>query len=274
MADSIDNSVAGENDSWMVFERQTEEGFPLVVFARSGHPVIADGLVGGHVSVLLCRTLDGATINSSGMPQDVDVLSDFGDRINAAIAASSIDALHVANATGDGGREIFFAHAAPVDLEPILAAHPVAGYSVTLLPDVSLEMVADLIVPNELDHRMNGAMQIISNLESHGDDGTAVRPTQFWFYGEKPALNQTAADLAVHGFTIDHWTDEGDGIILNLDTAVDFGTFQGVTARILNVVERHGVDYDGWETAVVRDTAPAPVEPEKPRSFFKKLFGG
>jgi hypothetical protein len=132
-----------------------------------------------------------------------------------------------------------------------------------------------LITPTTIEQQLNGDMSVITNLEQNGDYGRAPRKTDFWFYGATSQLGALVADLEPWGFSVDHWLEDPEGVVLTCQTSVDLTTFRELTPILVGMADRHGVTYDGWETFIVRADAPAtqlPSQP-KPQSMLSKLFG-
>ena len=41
MSEEIDQTVGGDHDTWILFNRETVDGYPLVVLARTGNPYLS-----------------------------------------------------------------------------------------------------------------------------------------------------------------------------------------------------------------------------------------
>lgn len=270
----LDRSVTGDDDTWMLFERLTQDGYPLVVLARTGNSLVDDALGNGLLTVVRCQA-DINIVNDSGMPQHTDRIYPIEDRLARELAAFDVGALHVASVTGDGERRMIYTHATPLDFEPILHSLQVDGYSFRAGLPTERASLIELITPSDIERQLNGDMSVISNLEKNGDDGATPRKTDFWFYGARSALERVAAELEPWGYSIDHWLDDPEGVVLTSQTAVDFGTFREVTPVLVAAAERQGVTYDGWETVVVRHDLPKPKPPAElqTKSLLSKLFG-
>ena len=125
-----------------------------------------------------------------------------------------------------------------------------------------------------LDHQLNGDLSVISNLGEHGDVGLVPRKTDFWFYGDFPRLEALAGDLEPWGFSVDHWLEEPVGVVLTCETKVDFETFKELTPILVSQAQRHNLNYDGWETFVLKPESEKIEQPKAPKqSLLSKLFG-
>ena len=272
MSVAFDQSVAGDNDSWILFERLTSDGYPLVVLARTGNPLVETALQEGSVTAVHCRA-DAAIVNDIGMPQHTDRIYPVEDRLALELGAFDIGALHVASVSGDGERRMIYSHARPINFTPILDQLSVEGYALSAASLTDRPALIELVTPTIIDRKLHGDQEVISNLQKHGDDGSTARKTDFWFYGEKDRLLGLIRALEPWGYSVDHWLDDSAGVVLTTETPVEFGIFREVTPVLVGMAERHGVEYDGWETPVV-GAAAAQSEPPKsqPKSLLSKLF--
>lgn len=273
MTSATDHSVAGDSASWMLFERATERDYPLVVLARHGNPVLEGALEDALITVVTCEA-DVALVNDLGMPQQTDRIYPLEDFLARELAAFDVGAMHAASITGDGERRMVYVHTAPLDFAPLLDACPVPGYTLTATAPKDRAALVALITPTALDHQLSGDMGVISTLAQNGDDGSQPRKTEFWFYGDRPALDAAAHELAVQGFAFSHETENGEGVVLAADITPEFTTFRRLTPMLLDVAARHGVTYDGWETFVWRPEPLAPEPQQQRGSFLSRLFGG
>lgn len=273
MTEAPDQSVAGDNDHWMLFERLTSDGYPLIVLARTGNMLVENQLRDGNLTVVRCRA-DASIVNENGLPRHTDRIYPLEDILAQKLFAADVGVLHAASVSGDGERRMVYAHADPLNFAPMLEGLAVEDYALSVARPVNRVEIIDLITPTVIDVQLNGDRDVISNLEKHGDDCSVSRKTDFWFYGAKDGLQGLAADLEPWGYSVDHWLDETDGVVLTSDTSVEFGVFREITPVLVGTAEKHGVTYDGWETFVV-GKGKSEVEPPKPQStsLLSKLFG-
>lgn len=274
MTGAPDRSVAGDNDSWILFDRLTEDGYPLVVLARTGNAIVEHALRNDLVTVV-CATADIALVNDGGMPQHTDRLYPVEEGLTRELGAFDIGAFHVASVTGDGLRRMIFAHATPLDFAPVLELFQPEGYALSAAAPDDRELLINLVRPSGLDRQLNGDLRVISNLQKNGDNGLVPRRTDFWFYGEPARLAFLVEELGPWGYAVDRWLEDPQGVVLFSETSVDFDTFREITPVLVGAAEKHGVEYDGWETFVVRPgiAEPAPATAPKPQSLLSKLFG-
>lgn len=270
---AADQSVAGADDRWMLFERQTPEGYPLVVLARTGNPLVDEALRKAIITIVRCEA-DISLVNDRGMPMQTDRLYPVEEVLARKLDAFDVGAFHVASVTGDGLRRIVFAHASPLEFNPILTVFDIDGYVLSAANVDDRAAWIALVSPTDIDRQLDGDRGVILNLEENGDDGLAPRKTDFWFYGERDALENVAADLGPWGYSVDRWLSDPAGVVLTTEMPVDFGTFSEVTPVLIATADRHGVTYDGWETFVVGHTQSHPEPKAERQSCLAKLFGG
>jgi hypothetical protein len=266
-----DQSVDGVNDKWMLLERLTSDGRPLVVLARTGNPAVDALLQTGQLAIVH-GVADADLVNDVGMPQHTDRLYPVEDGIAHELGGLGVGAVHVASISGNGERRMFYACATPLELDSIVQSLGAEGYSLSISRPTDRATLAELVTPTLVDHKLSADLSVITNLEKDGDDRSIPRPTDFWFYGAKSGLEGLVAELAPAGYVVDHWQSDPAGVQLTREMPVDFQTFREVTPALLDAAARHGVDYDGWGAPVVR---PYEEEAEpQPKSFLGRLFGG
>lgn len=214
-------------------------------------------------------------VDDFGFPRDLSALQAKEDAAIAQLTAAGVAAFHTASVTGEGQRVVYFGHASDIALPFDMGALSMPGFEVRLLSVENREAYLGLVTPTQLDLKLNGDQGVIANLEKHGDLGATPRKTDFWFYGERERLQGLASELEGLGYMLDHWIEEPIGIVLTKVTAVDFGAFREISPELLAAANRRGVEYDGWETFVLKQGSPEPelTSAAEPKSFLSKLFG-
>ncbi|WP_112308717.1 ribonuclease E inhibitor RraB [Pseudogemmobacter bohemicus] len=242
------------NDHWMTYDRATGDGQPLVVLTRTGNARAGALLENGQASVVICEA-DPQTVGERGMPIGTARLYALEDIFAGDPGFLATGALHIASVTGQGQRRIYLVHPGALELTPWLAGFQVQGFTCQATPVEDRPALIALITPTRVEAQLNGDQSVMASLQKHGDDGSATRNTDFWFYGERLALDLVAAGLAPHGFTVNDWTSDPPGVILSRDMPVTWPEFQWLTPILVGVEERTGTEYSGWETMVVRPPA-------------------
>ena len=142
--------------------------------------------------------------------------------------------------------------------------------------DVEVETIAEalpwwpMLRVSALDKQLDGDRAVMQSLEQHGDDGSASRKIDFWFYGDKVKLELLLATLRHEGFAWEAWLDEPSGLIVSRQSPATSDAFDVLTPRLVDLASAHDVEYDGWETIVANEH---PREPARGPSFFSKIFG-
>ncbi|MFT4026146.1 MAG: hypothetical protein QM676_05015 [Novosphingobium sp.] len=140
----MDQSVAGDADVWMLYERMTADGYPLVVRARTGNSLVEAALNEGHISIVEC-VADVDLVSDTGMPPQPEQLYDLEDGLSRELAAFNVGALHVATITGDGRRRLVFTHVEPLNLAVALNMFAVSGFSLSVTTEGERQPLIDLV---------------------------------------------------------------------------------------------------------------------------------
>lgn len=251
--------ASADSDSWISFDRLASDGMPLVVLSKTGNSQADFLLINGRATAVICRT-DPMNVDSSGMPQGTARLYDLEDKIAEEQTLLAARAIHIASVTGQGQRRIFIVHPNPLDLAPFLEASQVQGFKCDAAEVEDRQALIQLITPKSLDIQLNGDLSVIASLQQNGDDGLTPRKTDFWFYGQRATLDMLAVSLAAHGFFVDHWLTEPDGVVLSREMPTAWPEFQELTPIIIEAAEHAGVEYDGWETVVISRTSTQPSD--------------
>lgn len=245
-----------DSGTWAVYDRETTSGMPLVVSAKVNDPQAEALLQSGDATEVNCRA-EPAFVGAWGMPQGTDRFYPLEDAFDADPALRLAGALHIASASGDGQRRIFILHPGPLDLAAILQAFPISGYSCAAKAVSDLTEIRRLVTLTPIEWQLHLDQSVILNLAQNGDNGSAVRKTDFWFYGPRSALEGLVAELQRSDLVLDHWQNAPDAVVLTRDMAVTISEFATLSPILLEAAQKHGVDYDGWETMVAAQ-APQP----------------
>lgn len=249
VADELGLASATENELWVTFDRKSPGGEPLVVVARTGNSWAMTLLEGGRVSVINCEA-DLRELSENGMPRNTARLYDLEDRIGTEPTLKAVRAIHVASVTGEGRRAIYLAHSDALDLSPFLESWQVPGFSCNAAEVEYLPALITLITPTALELQLNGDQIVLASLREKGDDGKKPRNTEFWFYGQRESLDLLIVSLAGYDFLFKLWLDREDGVVLSRLMPATREEFQMLTPIIMEMTQRYGVEYDGWETKI------------------------
>lgn len=271
-----DMSTSGDDARWTLLERQTAEGLPLVVRSRVRDAEILEFEQSNEVSAIIVD-LRPEIVRDDGLPRNLDELHRLEDDIVEKLDALPERCIHTASVTGDARRTMYIAHDASAPLQLLVDTFALDFGELQLFRDFELDVYQEFITPTALDKQLEGDQGVIAALESHGDVAEAPRKIDFWFYGERAALDRTLVDLGRLGLELDHWLDDPVGFVATSESPATMVHFRQLTPRLVELADKHGISYDGWETFIVKsDEAVLPEVDEaeaKPKSFMQKLFG-
>lgn len=264
-------SVAGDDDRWMLLERLSDGGQPIVVRTRI-NPDIRDFARSNRITAVICD-VDPKLVSEQGMPLCMDALYDLEDRLVDLAKASLKPVYHTASVTGNARRTIYFTHSADLEMGNVVASALSDVATIWTTGDFEFQTYDEFISPTPLDVQMDGDHSVIASLEKHGDNGCMPRKIDFWFYGDRSSLKDLAGILSGEGLMIDHWlNDDRIGLVMSKTAPATHEYFRALTPAILEASQAASVEYDGWETVVLADP---PAEPARrpPTPFLRRLFG-
>lgn len=267
-----DMSTAGENDRWMLIERQSSDGSALLVRTRIGNQEVDDFSKANKVTAIICDILPGLT-RADGMPTCLDKLHVLEDEIVETIARNGGRAFHTASVTGDGRRVLYFAHSSSLRIKDALTEIASDVCEIQVFDELEFETYSDFVTPTPIDMKLDGDRQVIATLEGHGDLAEVPRAIEFFFYGERGNLEKFLADARERGFVLDHWIEEPSGVMVTRTMPAEFPDFRELTPYLVDAADRFGIVYDGWGTSIVvaQSHSEPMVAPKSPR--LAKLFG-
>lgn len=250
MINSPDMTTAGDADKWIVLRRETQAGMPIIIRVRPNRD-IRDYARSNRITAVNCEVEPGL-VNEHGMPTCMDALYAFEDRIVALAGDSCELVFHLASATGDGRRTIILAHSSLFDTSEIAANAVCDEARVSVRPIADNDAFEEVFYPTEFDLQMDADRAVLAEINEQGDDGSAERKIEFWFYGLPGGLQELSDMLAPSGFCFERWTDENrSGLVLALMTPATQAHFAALNEVIIQATEGTGVTYDGWETPVI-----------------------
>lgn len=98
--------------------------------------------------------------------------------------------------------------------------------------------------------------QLVSTFEDMGDDLSVERPVRFYAYFDDQASAEAfSREARAAGFSDERVEKSADsdpeddriGVIAIRTTAIDFDSVHPITMQLLEMAERHGGEFDGWE---------------------------
>jgi regulator of RNase E activity RraB len=161
--------------------------------------------------------------------------------------------LHIGSEIGQSVRLSYFA-ASDSDVAQRAIAHLLTT-SIGGAIDAPLAFVKtwqetyDLIQPSEYELQTYWDQEVIDRLLEDGSDPTRPHPRQHWIIGAGPRLAQAARDLEKMGCRQVELSE--DQITCFTDDILDPQIIFERTWNLIEIADRHGLEYDGWEAPVV-----------------------
>jgi hypothetical protein len=250
----MDMSAAGDEDRWILLRRVSDADMPMIVRTRM-NPEVHAFSQSNHVSAVICD-VQPALVDEYGMPKCMEALYAFEDRLVGFMEGRLNRVYHTASATGDGRRTIYLAHRAGADIANLASSVQIEVADVWVTDDFTFEAYHGFTAPTPLDVQTESDERVISALEGHGDDGFTPRKIEFWFYGKRSALEVMAAQLANLGLAIEHWLDgDQEGVVMSTIAPATHEHFSMLTPALVYAAQSAGVEYDGWGTDVIAQSA-------------------
>lgn len=91
-----------------------------------------------------------------------------------------------------------------------------------------------------------------AQLKKAGDIAERMRPTSFFFFGEPAKITDIGKVLSENGFVLGELTDGGQALVAATNATMVPETFDQLSIKVCVTANNAGVNYDGWETVVVK----------------------
>lgn len=134
----------------------------------------------------------------------------------------------------------------------------------TVVPLQSWHEFEAEFVPTPVESKLSGDLSVIMELEKAGDKLNIKRPVEFWFYGQQDKLEELMARLIskeFYGMNISRGSGEANFKLTGFRKQnVLYGTFEEITPKLMTISAGLKVDYDGWETQVVKSEQDAKID--------------
>ena len=135
-----------------------------------------------------------------------------------------------------------------------------SGYHIQLDLSVDAEhqRYREELYPSEDDWQVIKDLEVIENVERHGDDGMQPRKVDHWIYFDSKAdsvdfVNWAKNDGFSEEVTDSSVTDDGKYCVrLSHYGTLNIGDISSRTIALRQNAAKHGGDYDGWETFVIK----------------------
>ena len=201
-----------------------------------------------------------------GMGGDADfaALGSLEDALSSRVQAE-VAAHYVARIRGEGFWQLYFYGRGPDGFEDtvgrFMSAYPGRRYDAGVRQDPEWKIYRDVFYPDEERWRWIWDNRVVEALRAEGDPLTDARRVDHWIYfKDAAAVDLFEREARSLGFETqeDSKALRGDGgkygIQIYRDDFVDIVRIHDVVMDLTELAERHGGEYDGWETEI----RPAP----------------
>lgn len=254
---NLQPNMTESNDKWHFFPclMGDDQAF---IYLNTG---ISDKITAAPASLAKLR-LAYKSPRDNGLPtnEEFEAVSAIENRI--AIFSKEANDWYVGRVTV-GGHRIFYVYTSKDEqdwMEFIDTLGAESGYDIRLAyrDDPDHKGYHDDLYPTEDDWQVIKDLQVIENLESHGDDGSESRKVDHWIYfDDKPSSVDFVIWAENDRFTEEpehsHETDDGKYCVrLFHQGTLKIGDISSHTIALRRKAAEYGGDYDGWETPILK----------------------
>jgi hypothetical protein len=203
----------------------------------------------------------------TGMSTDAefDVLIAIEEALCASLRAH-YGAIQAGRITTAGRRDFYFYCAAAPGLEQVagaaLAAFPAYAWRSRSHADPAWRGYFDTLYPDSASQRWIKDKSLIDALRHAGDQPLTLRPVAHFSYFPNATRRAAFTDtIEKAGFTVRSLSDLGSatpnpfGVVYELAQRPELGAMADTTALLTRLAHKHGGEYDGWESPVMRSAA-------------------
>lgn len=120
-----------------------------------------------------------------------------------------------------------------------------------IMPAALPVLAADLNDCSEATLKTKNAETYVQ-LKKAGDIAERMRPTSFFFFGEAANITKIGKVLGENGFVLGEPSDAGQAVIAATNASMVPDVFDQLTIKVCITANKAAVNYDGWETVVVK----------------------
>lgn len=193
--------------------------------------------------------------------EEFDRLCEIGDALEAAIAEAPTPIRYAGRCTCSGRRDFYVytasGLAAEALLSSVMAAFAEYDFDTGYREDPQWSLYREFLYPGPRSLQLINNRRVLEALEGSGDCLTQSRPVRHFVDFEADAsLAAFRQALGLAGFDIvgeriDEKTGR-QGLVFQRSESVEFVHINDLTMQLLDLVNSHGGNYDGWETEVRR----------------------
>lgn len=146
-------------------------------------------------------------------------------------------------------------------VDGVMKGYPTRKYTIGEKSDAGWELYRTVLFPDEERLAWTKDFRVVVQLQESGDPLTEARRVDHWIYFPDAAARDRFAPAAkAAGFAVDangpvQEAQEQPGIRIYRTDFVDIDRIHAVVMELRALAQKHGGDYDGWETAVLRPGA-------------------
>lgn len=189
---------------------------------------------------------------------EFEALSAIEDLLCAKLIGGETD--YVGRCTTNACRDFFFYVAQPQNwvnrVTNCMLSFPTYKYEADTRRDAEWSTYFSYLYPSAVDREKIENRRVCGALEQNGDKLIEAREIDHWtYFADIPSRAAFIADAAQLGFEIRTLSDsDTDGRYLAQLWRSDipaYNTIDDITLPLFRLAEKHGGEYDGWETFVV-----------------------
>lgn len=232
------------------FEDLSDDVMLYVRDGQSDHPsIVLYDAKADQANVKAKRPLAELTLDFGSATASWDFRAAVDDRLGELLNGTPAKLAVIHTEPQQGRRSYLLVTAEPARVAAALdRIKPPAGIAAATHTLAASELEAWRPTPLEFQDAQDEKVR--RSLAEQGDDGATPRLVDFFFYGG----DQTALRVAAMQRDFQTRKAEGDrpGIVLSRRTSVDSKTLNSLNSQFLDWTSRFHVEYDGWETEVVK----------------------
>jgi regulator of RNase E activity RraB len=194
--------------------------------------------------------------NADGAPEspETERLYELEDELCAWLSKESVVCRLVARLTHKGTRELVFQLDDWETFRPIVGVWMIAHkdeYEIDVSEHEGWDFFDDCIRPTPEIWLAIEDERVICNLLEAGSNPTKFHALQFRFNGDEDKLKELAKTVAERGYSQES-SGEKEQIVMVKRMKLDAGAIMAESLKHASEAESLGVEYDGWDAAVVK----------------------
>jgi hypothetical protein len=243
-------------DDWDFYALRVDDA-PASIFVDLGIQSAAP--LASHPNMAYIRlTMNRPRQDGLSSREEFDALIEVEKQIEASLCGEDVG--YVGRNTSGGYRDFYFYTSTVQDwqsrVDCALSPFQDYEYETGTRHDASWSTYFDFLLPGKVDRQRIENRRVCQELERHGDTLTAQREIDHWsFFPTQEALDAFLRDATAQGF-------QPRGLPRLMDGELPYGiqvwrvdvpsysNIDEITLPLHEAAERHGGEYDGWESPV------------------------